>query len=213
VVDAGAFRLRRIDLTSGQITTEAGTGANATTGDGGPAVAADLAAPLDVAVAQDGTVFVTGATTRRIGTDDQITSVPGSLSGNGIAVDEAGALYVSDALSHRIARLKTGATTPEWIAGNGAAGVSGDGGLPTLASLSTPTGLFIDPDDRLLIADLGNQRIRQVTFAPVVPPSGGSSSSGGGSSGGGCGLGGGAATLVLLLGSGCLFLLRRRHDL
>jgi sugar lactone lactonase YvrE len=201
VVDAGVFRLRRIDLGSGQITTVAGTGTDATTGDDGPATAAALAAPLDVAVAQDGTVFITGTTTRRIGTDDQITSVPGSLVGTGIAVDEEDALYVADALSHRIARLESGATTPEWIAGNGAAGLSGDDGLPTLASLDTPTGLFIDQDGRLLIADQGNARIRQVEFAPppTPPPGPGSGGNSGSSGGGGCGIGGGAATWLFML--------------
>jgi len=51
-------RVRKID-TSGTITTLAGNGQGGYSGDGGPATAAMMNHPIDVAVADDGSVFVT----------------------------------------------------------------------------------------------------------------------------------------------------------
>ncbi len=215
VVDSGTYRLRRLDLTSGALVTIAGDGTNLTTGDAGPAASAGLAGPRDVCVDSTGVVIVCGTTTRRIAAGGAriISSLPIAFAGNGCAVDSLGRLYISDVASDQIARLEVGALSTTWIAGNGVEAFSGDDGPATGASLDTPTGLTLDSAGRLLIADLGNQRVRQVTFAPVVPPpAGGGSSSGGGSSGGGCGLGGAATTMFLLLCSGWSIIQRRRRE-
>jgi RHS repeat-associated protein len=48
------------------------------------------------------------------------------------------------------------------VAGNGQSGLAGDGGLARNAQLSFPTGLSVMSDGSLLIADMGNCRIRKV---------------------------------------------------
>ncbi|MGA2246022.1 MAG: immunoglobulin domain-containing protein, partial [Verrucomicrobiota bacterium] len=48
------------------------------------------------------------------------------------------------------------------VAGDGAAGDSGDGGVATNASLNAPAGVAVDGSGNLLIADTGNNSIREV---------------------------------------------------
>lgn len=60
IADTDGKRIRKVD-TQGIITTIAGTGERGDTGDGGPATAAMLDIPYGLAVAPDGTVYVTSA--------------------------------------------------------------------------------------------------------------------------------------------------------
>jgi sugar lactone lactonase YvrE len=201
VVDSGNRRLRRIDLVTGMVTTVAGNGLNQTTGDGGSATAASLQTPTDVCSDKLGRLVVCGASLRRIdvGTST-ISSLAVGFVASGCVADAYGNVYLADAASDRVARLASDDSLT-WVAGNGTAGFSGDDGPAIDASLNGPVGMGNDSGDRLLIADRGNTRIRQVTFTTIpgkpagTSPTPGSDSSGGGS----CGLGGAATTLFLLL--------------
>jgi hypothetical protein len=90
-----------------------------------------------------------------------ITSLVAGLFAPAVALDSNGTLYVTDAYTSRVDRLTaTGATVT--VAGS-TPGFSGDGGPATAAQLAGPTGMFIDFNGFLLIADQGNNRIRRVT--------------------------------------------------
>ncbi|HSS35478.1 MAG TPA: hypothetical protein VLR93_04335 [Patescibacteria group bacterium] len=123
-VDANNKRVRKIDG-HGLITTIAGTGTNAATGDGGPATEAGLADPENVVVDGSGNIYVTdtvGSRIRRIDRLGIITTVAGSgkigvvkdgmsamkapfVGMVGLAIDGTGNLYVSDGA--RIYRIDT----------------------------------------------------------------------------------------------------------
>ena len=121
-------------------------------GDGGPAVAARLNLPYDV------------------------------------AVDSSGNLYITDRNNHRIRKVdSTGTITT--IAGTGKDGFSGDGGPATQAQLNFPTGVAVDGEGNLYIADAPNDRIRKVDSTGTITTIAG---------GGGFGEDGGPATQVLL---------------
>jgi glucose/arabinose dehydrogenase len=120
-------RVRRVDP-KGIITTILGTGAHATTGDGGPAVAASSAMPYALAFAGDGALIVVerdGARVRRIDPDGTISTIAGTgvvgFGGDGgaalgawfngpvgVAVAPDGSIYVADQGNHRIRRLTPG---------------------------------------------------------------------------------------------------------
>lgn len=79
-----------------------------------------------------------------------------------MVADPAGNIYISDRGTHQILKFsQTGQVTV--IAGLGAPGFGGDGGPATLALLNTPSGLAIDAQGTIYVADSGNQRIRAIT--------------------------------------------------
>ncbi len=78
-----------------------------------------------------------------------------------VAIDAAGNLFIADYARHRIRKVSYGGVITT-IAGTGTAGFSGDGGLATNAMLDNPTGIAVDRDGNLFIADSYNQRIRKV---------------------------------------------------
>ncbi|HSR52646.1 MAG TPA: RHS repeat-associated core domain-containing protein [Acidobacteriota bacterium] len=121
IADTGNHRIRRVNP-DGTITTIAGNGNAVDSGDGGPATAAGIASPRQLAVAPDGDVFVVGASAvvRRIAPDGIITTAvgtgtPGPFSeGRALAanirpadVDVApdGSLIIADAVNRQLYRV------------------------------------------------------------------------------------------------------------
>ena len=185
IADANNLRIRKVG-TNGIITTVAGNGIAAYSGDGGPATDASLEYPYGVAVDASGNLFIADTDSQRIrkvGTNGIITTVAGDgtsgYSGDGgpatsaslfdpsgVAVDASGNLFVADFGNSRVRKVGAhGIITT--VAGNGIAGYSGDGGAPTNASFSDPSGVAVDDSGNLFIADELNQRVRKV-FSPAT---------------------------------------------
>lgn len=181
-------RVRRLDLTTGIVTTVAGTGVAGYSGDGGPAVSARLDSPQRVAIDSVGNIYVADSgndAVRRVDAQTGlITAVagtgvagyggdggPGPLARlrapRGVALDGDGTLYVADSGNHRIRKvdLSTGLITT--VAG-GPRGFSGDGGPASAARFYNPRGLTVDEQGRLIIADTFNSVVRVIT--PAVAP-------------------------------------------
>jgi len=186
IADTLNHRVRRIDI-EGIITTVVGTGSNGYSGDGGPAISAQLAAPRGVAVAADGCLYVSDTENhcvRRIGPDGCIdtiagTGTPGSGGDGGraadaqlswpsaIAVGRDGSVYVADSGNHRVRRIgPDGRVTA--VVGTDESGCSGDGGPAADARLSGPRGLAVSPDGNLYVGDTGNHRVRKVSLDGMI---------------------------------------------
>ena len=180
IADTNNYRIRRV-TTSGVISTVAGTGVRSYSGDGGPAKSARISAPRGIASTADGGYLIADTDNdriRKVSAAGTITTVAGNglrgFSGDGgpavaaslngpysVSALADGTIYIADTVNHRIRRVAPDGTITT-IAGTGSAGYSGDGGPAALAQLSSPHAVDALPDGRLLIADMGNHRVRQV---------------------------------------------------
>jgi len=180
IAEQGNNKIRRVS-TTGIITTIAGTGTPGYSGDGGPAIKAQLSGPYALAFDRQGNLYfsdIFNQVIRKIDNSGIITTVAGNgvrgFNGDDIPaiqaslnfprevlVDAAGSLYIADTGNHRVRRVTAGIITT--FAGNGQPGFSGDGGLATDASIDQPRGLLFDSEKNLLIANSGESRVRRVS--------------------------------------------------
>ncbi|MGH8245328.1 MAG: hypothetical protein ACREUU_02725, partial [Gammaproteobacteria bacterium] len=139
---------------AGVLTTFAGNGIAAFSGDGGPATVASLKNPAGLATDAAGNLYIVDAENSRVrkvtsagiittvaggGSDVRADGVPATsaaLSPLGVAVDATGNIYIADTYHHRIRKV-TPAGTITTLAGTGVEGFSGDDGPATAASLNT----------------------------------------------------------------------------
>jgi sugar lactone lactonase YvrE len=175
--------IRKVDATTGAISTLAGTGKPGFAGDGGPASLAQLRQPHSIAVDPTGRALLicdignhrlrrvelaTGVIDTLAGTGDRQPTPDGApLKGtplNGprtMAFDSAGDLYLALREGNAIYRVDRSAQTLHHVAGTGEQGYSGDGGQARLARLSGPKGLAWGRGV-LYVADTENHVIRAI---------------------------------------------------
>ncbi len=183
IAEDRGHRIRMIDSATAIITTIAGTGRRGYSGDGGPAVSAQIARPVGLALDAEGRLLVAefaNHVIRRIDLSDQTISTiagtgeqdfsgddgPATAAGlnvpRGIVPDASGNLFISDSANNRVRRVdaRTGVITT--IAGTGEPDFSGDGGPATAASLNAPGGITADASGNLYLADRLNNRVRRI---------------------------------------------------
>ena len=171
----------------GDITTVAGNGSAALSGDEGPATSASINHPQGViADTIHGGYYIAdnfNHVVRRVDPLGKIHRVAGDgtqgFGGDGgpaigaqlnyprgLALDAAGNLYIADTNNSRIRKVTPGGTITT-VAGNGGPDTPGlgDGGPATDAQLCFAGDVAVEPDDDLLLADTCHQRIRRVDAA------------------------------------------------
>ena len=79
-----------------------------------------------------------------------------------LAIDDAGNLYVADTENHRVRFVDAQSGVISTFAGTGEEGFGGDGGPATEARLDWPSGVALDSQGNVYIADQENERIRRV---------------------------------------------------
>lgn len=155
-------------------------------GDGGPAISADLDRPTGVAVDAQGNIYISDQLNNRIrkvtndgliqtiagtgktgyGGDDGSASKANLAHPMGVAVDANGNVYVADRENNRIRKISVDGAI-RTVIGNGRKGQSGNG--PALSiSLNFPHGVAIDAMGTLYVADTFNHRIRRLDPDGVV---------------------------------------------
>ncbi|MBI3693435.1 MAG: hypothetical protein HY238_01150 [Acidobacteria bacterium] len=186
-------RVRRVAAQTGVITTVAGNGSHGDDDpgmDGVPATSIRLGFPSAVLVDAAGNLFIadhhssairvvnlqTGLIRRVAGTARHAGGIPLGDGGPaaeavldwpvGMALDAAGNLYFADMHNDVIRRVSSPLTPGAVIntaVGRAGHGFSGDGGPASEALLDYPTGVAIDSNANLFIADWHNQRVRKAT--------------------------------------------------
>ena len=89
------------------------------------------------------------------------------ISPTGVAVDANDNLFIADAGNFRIREVNANGLITT-VAGNGTESDTGDGGAATNATLNWPEGVAVDANGNLFIADLDNNRIRQVATNGII---------------------------------------------
>jgi len=155
----------------------------ASIGDGGPATEALLRNPTDVLVDPIGRVWIAdlgGRRVRRVELDGTIVTAAGTgargIDGDGgfarnarldspigLAIDDAGNVYVADRFGFVVRRIAPDGRI-DTVAGRGTynANFATDGELALEAELSLPTGVAVDAEGRLLIAESIGTHLRRL---------------------------------------------------
>jgi uncharacterized repeat protein (TIGR01451 family) len=164
------------------ITTVAGMDRWGHGGDGGPATSAKFAYPAGVAADGAGNLYIADSDNNVIREVSVVTGEITRVAGNGtagytenngpatsiqlylpqaVAVDAAGDLYIADMEYSFVREVQGGMLTT--VAGDSNCNYSGDGGPASSAELCNPSGVAVDGDGNLYIADTNNNVIREVS--------------------------------------------------
>lgn len=189
IADTHNHRIRRIDATTGIITTVAGTGTPSFSGDGAQATAATLNVPTALVIDSPGNLYIADTGNHRIrkitATTGIITTVAGTgtqgFSGDsapatqanidspaGLALDTLNNLYLADTHNHRIRKITAATGIITTLAGTGTPSFSGDGAQAAAATLNFPTSVTLDSSGNLYLADTEGHRIRRIDAATGI---------------------------------------------
>lgn len=188
IADSGNNVIRKIDKT-GIITTVAGNGTSGFSGDGGPAISAQLANVSGVAFDANGNMYLADRSNgriRKVTVGGIISTIAGTgvagFSGDGgpaanaqlytpnsVAFDAAGNLYSADSSNNAIRKITPAGIISSVVgAGSTSFGFSGDGGPASSAQVNDPQSVAIDAAGNLFIADEDNQRVRMISSSGII---------------------------------------------
>jgi len=190
IADSNNNRIRRVDGSTGVITTVAGTGTLGYNGDGGLATLAMINLPAGLVIDGAGNLYFADVGNHIIRRIDAfsgiITTVAGTpgvqgysgdgaaatqaklTSPEGVALDEAGNLLIADTGNNVVREIDAATGTIRTVAGTGVAGFNGDGQAATIAQLNSPWSVAVAQDGSIYIADLMNNRVRKVSVSGVI---------------------------------------------
>lgn len=176
----GEVRVRKIDPTTGNISTVAGNGTGTFCGDGGLAVNACIVPEGGIAVVgttTTGLLYIADTFNSRIRRVEFKTGIISTIAGDGVrgfggdggpakkaelnsplgvvAYPKSHALWIADQGNNVIREVNTDSGIITTFFGSGACG-------DVLQSLCNPTGVAVDKRGNLYIADAGNSRVLQV---------------------------------------------------
>jgi streptogramin lyase len=167
----------------------AGTGSPGFSGDGGPALEAQINNPYGLVIGPDAALYFCEIGNHRIRRVDLRTKIISTVAGSGtkgysgdggpalaanlnepyeVRFDSAGNMYFAEMQNHVVRRVDARTHIISTIAGTGSPGFSGDGGPAAKAALRQPHSIAFDQQERLLICDIGNLRIRRVDLKTGV---------------------------------------------
>ena len=167
IADYNNHRIRMITLSTGKISTIAGTGSEGYSGDGGAATSAQLNKPSGVVLDSSGNVYIADYFNNRIRKIDVSTNLISTIASGfnlprEVDLDSSGNVYIADENNDRIRMINVSTGIISTIAGTGSQGYNGDGVAATKTFLWRPTGVTLDSSGNVYIADYYNHRIRMI---------------------------------------------------
>jgi uncharacterized protein (TIGR03437 family) len=192
IADNLSNRVRKVDKSSGMISTVAGDGDPLWESDGVAATTTGLRGPVGVRLDSHGNLYIAeGNRVRKVNTSGIISTIAGSTvnftnfgsSGDGglataallfgpldMVVDPAGDIYIADNQNLKVRKIDTGGIISTYAGVFGPVSTPlGDGGPATSAYIGNPLGLFLDAAGNLYISETAGQ-VRKVSVpAPAAP--------------------------------------------
>jgi len=176
--------VRRVDAKTGVISTVAGTGQPGFSGDGGPAVKAQMNEPHSLGFDRAGDLYICDIRNHRIRKVDMKTGVISTFAGTGekkptpdgapiagtplngpraLDFDREGNLWLALREGNAVFKFDLAKGTLHHFAGvGGKPGFAGNGGPAKAATLGGPKGLSVGPDGRVYLADTESHSIRRI---------------------------------------------------
>ena len=145
--------------------------------------------PYGVIIARDGGLYFCDVDNQRVRRFDFASRTARTIAGDGqrayrgdggpatagslnmpheVVFDARGHMYIAERDSHVVRKVDGATGVISTLAGTGVAGFSGDLGPAAQAQLRQPHSIYIGPDDRLMICDIGNHRIRSVDLGTGI---------------------------------------------
>ncbi len=150
IVDDGNNRVRKVDISTGVITTVVGTGSASSTGDGSAATSASIYDPKFSRFDSAGNLYISEANGQRV---RKVVTVSTDIP---TTTPTKQPTYYPSLSPHSISIIST-------IAGTGTASYSGDGVAATSATINVPTGIAFDSSGNVYFNDHYNHRVRKIT--------------------------------------------------
>lgn len=172
-----------------KMTTFAGTGQRGHSGDGGLAAKATLSEPFHCELDHRGHLYIAESANHCIRKVDFKTGIISTVAGNGkkgyggdggkatdatfnepyaVVVDTDDNLFIVDRLNAVVRKVDGKSGIVSTVAGNGTKDFAGDGGLGVKASMREPNDCCLDGKGGLLVADVGDWRIRRLDLASGI---------------------------------------------
>ena len=184
IADTEHSLVRRVDKTTGVISTFAGLVNNCCSGPDapGPATETPVGFPIDIAVTSGGIVYFsdglgsiwvvddTGKVQRYAGgndpngtnENDDRPALNASIAPIGIFLDSANNLYLAERSRNRVRKINAATKIITTIAGTGAEGSSPDGTPAKQAMLNGPTDVAVDRQGNIFISEANQGLVRRI---------------------------------------------------
>ena len=155
IADRFNNRVRKVDGSTGVITTVVGTSAASSTGDGSAATSATTYGPCYCRFDSSGYYYISECEGSRV---RKVTIVSTEIPTVSPSVQPT---YYPSLSPHSISVIST-------IAGTGTAGYSGDGGAATSATIYAPSGIAIDSSGNVFFSEHWGHRIRKISISTGI---------------------------------------------
>ena len=183
IVEQLDYRIRRVDVSTGVISTFVGNGIAGYNGDNIISTNAQLNYPIGIITDTIGNFYIADGNNnriRKVNTNGLITTIAGNgvptysgdstlatlssiYSPTGITIDRFGNIAFSDNHNNRIRKISSIGIIST-IAGNGIQGYYGDNGLANNAQINSPIGISVDTLGNFYFIDYNNSRLRKISM-------------------------------------------------
>ena len=164
ITDQGNNRVRKVDISTGVISTVIGTGTASSTGDGSAATSATVNQPCFSRFDSSGNYYISECNGHRIRKVVTVTTEIPSITPSQAPTSAPPSMqptFYTSLSPHSINVIST-------IAGTGEASFSGDNGPATSATVYIPTGSVIDSSGNVYFNDHLNHRVRKITVSTGI---------------------------------------------